>query len=53
MFPALISAAFRVGSPLSNLFDKCWLSHFPFDSLAGAIGCAVTHGALCPVDVVR
>lgn len=39
-----------MGKPAQGPFDA---AHFLKGGLAGGICCGVTHGALCPVDVVK
>jgi len=34
-------------------FSQFNLGHYLRGALAGGICCSVTHGALCPVDVVK
>jgi solute carrier family 25 phosphate transporter 3 len=46
--PTMVAASGDAGA-----FDKYNLEYYLKGALAGGICCAITHGALCPVDVVK
>jgi len=45
-----LAGSFAMPSPQEKVYD---LSYYLKGALAGGICCGVTHGALCPVDVVK
>jgi solute carrier family 25 phosphate transporter 3 len=48
--PLSLSGSLAMPSPREKVYD---LAYYLKGALAGGICCSVTHGALCPVDVVK